>query len=290
MSDDIQIMESIQTWGVPPVDRIRTIANTTNTTMKYNRIYNIESSTNRFIYRPVSSSASSSVFCGDVRITYCILPVSTTVVSIVARLSCTNATHTANSTSTRRSCSIKSYSTNENNAFDEFDDNVPFHLIERGNYTLNDLYKLANRATIRSMTRPLALACMIGIYAAFFEIGITSGSSIPFTYIRARITRIYGNNNGSNKCFCEGFGFLLLLAIIESFSIGLFLFSMIWIVHLTALSIMIPLAIMSFIIIVFLHCPHSIIESCKNDSTSHTLDEDDEPTAIPEIPESERQY
>ena len=87
--DDLPIMNSVQTWDVPPVDTQLSlsmmIANITNTAPKYKRMPNIESSsTNQFIYRPVSIETTSKLLCGDVRITYRMLPVPTTAVSIVA--------------------------------------------------------------------------------------------------------------------------------------------------------------------------------------------------------------
>ena len=66
------------------------------------------------------------------------------------------------------------------------------------------------------------------------------------------------------------------------FSIGLFLFSMLRIIHLTALTIMIPSAIVPIIVTAFLLFPYSIIRSRNEDNSSDTLDTDEQ-TRISEM-------
>ena len=285
-SEDIPIRNTFQTWNDAPPEKPRPITmatNITNTTLQYKRIYNIESSTNRFIYRPKSFSTTTFLICGDVRITYSAIPVPATAVSIVASLSCTtDATDRndttgsrSNNTSSHESCTIRSYNTNDNSTNrQDFGDNIPFHLLERGNFTMDEMYHRAYRTTIRRTTKSFALACTIGISAAFLHIillMIFCENGAVMIYMQTR-----NNSMTGGKCAWSNLGLILLLSTITSFSSGLFLFSMIWIVYLTSLSIMIPLAIISFITTIYLYSLHFNIRALKDDGTSNTLDSDEQ--------------
>jgi hypothetical protein len=281
--DDIPIVNSFLTWDTPLTDQVPVVpvplslvTNMTSTVPKYHRIHGIASSTNQFIYRPVSDDTAPYWTCGDVRIAYRAIPVPNTAISVVASLSCntvasnTNVTETAAASGTNyynRSCAMRSYSIHDKSTNpQEFGDNVPFHFIERGNYTLHDLYQHAYRTTIRSTARSLALACTIGIAAAFFHVALSwhiCPNSIFLIYIRKRPRAV------ANEKFLVGFccGVILRLAAVISVASNIYLFSMIWIVHRTALSIMIPLEIVSFIATVFLYGILLIQKSPNEEST-----------------------
>ena len=139
---------------------------------------------------------------------------------------------------------------------------------------MDEMYHRAYRTTIRRTTKSFALACTIGISAAFLHIILLmifceNGTVMIFVQTR-------NNSMAGGKCAWSNLGLIVLLSTITSFSSGLFLFSMIWIVYLTSLSIMIPLAIISFITTIYLYSLHFNIRALKDDGTSNTLDSDEQ--------------
>jgi hypothetical protein len=247
--DDMPIINSLLIWDTPPGDPLplSMIANITNSNPKYHRMHipGIEPSTNRFIYRPVSAITTPYLLCGDVGITYRVIPVPNITVSIVASLSCTVASDTQNATETvpvngtNRSCMLRSYrTTSTSTSQQDHDENLPFYLIERGNHTRNELYQRAYRTTRGKTTLSLAWAFTIGILPACFYV-LLSWSYFP--------------NDISTLRFC---GMFIGFATAISVSCGLLFFSIVWIVHRTALLIMIPLAFVSFTATM---CLHSIL-------------------------------
>jgi hypothetical protein len=181
-----------------------------------------------------------------------------------------DATSNNNFASNHRSCIMQSYSIDDNATnHHELGDNVPFHLIERGNYTIHDMYQHAYHTTIRNTTRSLALACTIGILAAFLQILLihcNEKNNTPNSIFRKLIWKQVRRPSQKIR-FCLYFGLVLFVSSVTSFSISMFLFSMIWIVHHTALFIMIPLAIVSFIAMICLYYLHFNRKSSNNDNT-----------------------